>query len=128
MSTAVENLKAARAWLGEGEHRWHQGWYGTDAVSGCDLDGTEFAETDPSEISSCCALGALSRIVGGNPEDGSLGIDVFLYRALEHEPKKPFTFDAVVQFNDNPNTTYPDILALYDRAIELAEQAEGGAS
>lgn len=114
--SAVENLKAARAWLGEGEHRWCRGWYWKKANQFGQL-----IELDRSEgATACCALGAVRDTDrGGWPDEA-----YWLARALPSPKKSP---SAVGSFNDR-YSTYADILALYDRAIELAEQAEGGAS
>lgn len=108
--SAVENLRAARAWLGEGEHRWTQkGSYGQAL-------GRAVAVT---KATSCCALGALGRVCERHPFD----VDATLL-----EDAMPPGWSSIEEYNDSSATTYPDILALYDRAIELAEQAEGGAA
>jgi hypothetical protein len=101
--TLVDDLKAAKALIDTPE-KWAKGDY---------------------EFSGCyCALGAAAKAIGFDPNDNWLndsrarGIE----RALEAALPKGMAF--VPDFNDSASTTHADIMALFQRAIEAAEQAE----
>lgn len=109
----LENLKAARAWLGEGEHRWCKGAFGYDA-HGLSLF---YSDVIGGRAVRCCAIGAAISVSG---TEGKANAAIYaLARALTNGSL------SVQNYNDDLATTYADILALYDRAIELAERSEG---
>lgn len=68
-----------------------------------------------------CALGALGRVMGRDPS-GDLGeVEIALGRALPPDFKLSAVLSLgtnVVMFNDHPDTTHADIMAMFDRAIE----------
>lgn len=106
--TALSTLKAARELLGEGPHRWTQGWYaregegrpcgpyGSEPVCFCLAGVIKRYATDCDALSD--AKKAVRRFMGHN------GIGVW---------------------NDDPSRTYEDVLDLLDRAI--AELGGAGA-
>lgn len=77
--------------------------------------------TNPiGERAACwCILGALGCATGINPEDCDIlgPAHDMLTAALKERGRSP----SLPLFNDDPATTHADILALYDRAIALAE-------
>jgi hypothetical protein len=67
----------------------------------------------PSHGPAVCAVEALWKIAKGS----SFAVD-WLQKAL------PAPWVSVIPYNDHPDTTKADILALYDRAIDLALEDE----
>lgn len=106
---SVAYLQAARDYLLE--HGWHQGSYGPTKPGECG--------TDPDRPERC-AYGALDTVCGR-------GNEVFTYRGagLLHDavrtvfPEYPKDF---ISFNDEPTTTFNDIMALFDEAIRVAKE------
>jgi hypothetical protein len=97
------------AYLREARQRIERGWcQGTWARTG---DGAPTHSQD-ERANQWCALGALSCV------GALLNGDNFLHMAL------PAGWKLVGDFNDAPGRTKEDILALYDRAIALAERQE----
>jgi hypothetical protein len=73
-----------------------------------------------SEHTRYCMLGALqsgASSLESNADSLLAAGHRFLSRALAGKAY-------VTQFNDAPSTTHSDVLAVFDKAIELAEQAE----
>jgi len=105
MKTPVQILKGAKTLLAKPEN-WNQGGY--------------FKDNNP-ETNCWCIFGAVSRGAGMCEPDGPSTADVFLVGAI------PKTYDynetGVIEFNDDPRTTFEDIHALLDRAIKAAEAA-----
>jgi hypothetical protein len=102
--TPLETLKRARAHLSDPKN-WNQdGEYfkGGDNATGC-----------------CCAMGAIILDDVGPVLNWSAphvrAAQAALICAL------PSGWFSVPKYNDDPNTTHPDILALYDRAIASLE-------
>ena len=87
---------------------WYKGGYSED--------GAEGAENGLP----CCAMGALIWAT-----QDSRGHWVFPRDALVSALPDGWTF--VAAFNDDPNTTNTDILALFDRAIAAERAKIGGA-
>lgn len=101
--TPLEQLRRAREHLSRPE-QWFQGAASSRAdnpMQGA-LDGFP-----------CCAVGALRWAMGAVASDGEAR--KLLVQAL------PGELASVVSFNDDPDTTHADILALFDRAIAAAE-------
>lgn len=97
MASVVENLKAAKALIDTPE-KWGKGAF---------------------EFRGCyCALGALGMAEAGTPAGYSLTGRWALQCAL------PNTFLSVDAFNDHPDTTHADIMALFERAIAAEEAKE----
>lgn len=99
MPNPVEVLTAAR------EHLVKYGW----RQYKLDDDATETRFGAP-----CCALQAIYFTHPRDPFYGSAR--VFLIKAL------PQDYGSVAIYNCAPGRTFDEILALYDRAIELAER------
>lgn len=109
--TPAEILRAARAKIAEPEH-WTKGEY------------VLFNEAD--EPDRWCAVGSIYAVdpeVGNDPEHPSLRALVValrgVYEGLASEPSET----SVLNFNDSANTSHEDVLAAFDRAIELAGAA-----
>jgi hypothetical protein len=104
---ALTVLALARDLLSD-EGRWVKGWYAVDA-RGRDADPCA------SRARRWCAAGALYRVVDGAAiaARGRATAEArgLLMRAC---PER-----YVEKFNDAPTTTHADVLALFDRAIEL---------
>lgn len=100
---SVEILKAAQELISIPE-RWTKGGSARD-----NLGRVVYAA---SPAACCwCAFGAVSRM--GCPE-----LDWYLVAAAGLDPDAT----GIAGFNDDPATTHADILALFDRAIELAAE------
>lgn len=102
----VQILKDARALIAD-EKNWTQDSFARDS-GGLPIDPTN------DDAVCFCAIGALARAVGSNP-DGELPAENFLVsEMLEWDAR-----DSIPDFNDNH--THADILSLFDRAIARAE-------
>lgn len=102
--TPAEVLRAARALI-EVPERW------TKCAFARDAKGIVVSEDEESAV-CFCVLGAIYRHPPSPLTDGARW---FLDESL------PETFLGVGTFNDHPSTTHADVLALFDRAIALAE-------
>lgn len=108
MNTEIEHLKKMRELLAKG---WTQGAWARDG------NGTSVGPH--SEKAKCfCMLGASTR--AGDPSDLEPLIPKSLAKAIGLPPRG----GAFIIFNDNPYRTQSDVLALIDRAIEIAEAAQ----
>lgn len=109
-SKVVQLLRAGKARLEQ--YGWCKGSYG---------DGNK-----------SCATGALGfgyEAPRRRPRELSLAADALSIAASQiYGPLNPRFRYGIVDLNDRPNTTLPDILACYDRAIEaeLARKIEFG--
>lgn len=94
----VEILKAARALIDTPE-KWTRGVYARDLAGG---------DVHPSDDRAVCfcSKGALMRIAG-------LGDDYTKAREKLSEHVGAY----IVQFNDDPERTHPEVLAAFDAAI-----------
>lgn len=99
MASVKENLIAARALIDTPE-KWGKGSF--RAVDGC-----------------LCAVGALGVATTGNAHDWSASAYNALYDALPET-----AYAGVPSYNDNPNTTHAEIMALFDRAIAAQENSQ----
>lgn len=98
--------------LRAGRERIANGW--TKGKSARTVDGTSVSPASDS-AARFCAVGALDR-TSSHDNDGMAAI-VALAAALPGPPAR-FAVTRLTQFNDDPDTTKADVLALYDRAIE----------
>lgn len=105
MSTTAETLAAAKA-LVDTPTKWTQGAYARRS------DRQPWS-SGHSDATCFCVLGAVSRVRPVEPQ-----ICRLLRAAL------PSHFTIISNFNDHPETRHTDVMALFDRAIALAE-AEG---
>jgi len=101
MSEVVEALKEARALIANG---WTQGCPARDA------NGTDVNSLDPSAV-SFCIYGACYRASQSRSDD--------VYRLTGSVLQKLCT-GAPSVWNDAPERTQSEVLALFDRAIERA--------
>jgi hypothetical protein len=107
--SALEVLQKARELIAK-PGGWTQGAYARTA------DG--FLISERNDNASCfCSVGAVSRSSDISEDIGS-AFD-FLHNAM---PPR-FTAAGIIGFNDSPDTTQADVVALFDRAIKLAEAA-----
>lgn len=115
--STVEILKAARGRLSDPDH-WYQGEYA------CDEDGAYIAANSERACKWCAAgavLAELDRdIAVGEPEVAD-ALEP-LVGAISGQPPADDMVQEIASFNDDPDRTHAEILALYDRAIELAQQ------
>ena len=106
--TAKDRLVAARKKI-EDPANWIKGRYAADANG-------EKCLSYADEACKFCALGALFSTEAGYFNEPSVEI---LYEA-SHE----LGFDGVTEMNDDERTDHPKVMALYDKAIELAIKKE----
>jgi hypothetical protein len=70
-----------------------------------------------------CLYGAINEAVVGNPfddcQDATTEYEEMLARAIGYDP---LFSGSLHEWNDAPERTQADVLAAFDRAIELAEQ------
>jgi hypothetical protein len=104
MTSIADQLRAARKFI-ETPDKWCKGALGMDH-GGKPLKSYELGRAD-----RLCGIGACRKTAFSLPIS-------MLRRAL------PAGFKAIDVYNDAPTTTHADILALFDRAIELAEKEE----
>ena len=113
MNRVRDTLIAARALI-EDEKCW------TKHVMARDKDG------EPCELESCeledppvcwCASGAIAH--SSRVSLGGVGAMGYLRAALPSWAARN-----VIDWNDHPDTTHADVLAAFDRAIDLAKEAE----
>jgi hypothetical protein len=105
--TPLETLKKAREHLSNPQN-WNQ-------------DGDYFKDDDRS-TRCCCALGAVELVTGDTSDDGLaplVGAKAEAYVLLG--AALPRGIDEIHVYNDHPDTTHPDILALFGRAIASLE-------
>lgn len=105
MATVKENLIAAKALI-DTPDKWVKHHFGFD---GC-----------------MCALGALGRALGVDPSDDMGPNEAALGGALPAGFQSNTNLSLgtkVANYNDHPDTTHADIMALYDRAIAAQDGA-----
>jgi hypothetical protein len=102
--TALEQLQAARSLIANG-------W--TQNQSACTAD---MRPTSPwnKNAESFCAVGALMAVTG-------IGTNI-LIKGLPAPTADISITKTLTDFNDHPNTTQADVLALYDHLIEEIER------
>lgn len=98
--SAVQRLRA----LLTPEKAWTKGAFARDAV------GSSVRSVDPAAVCHCLIGGTLK--VTGGAED-YLTTVVRLDRQVQREGR----FHNIAQFNDHPDTTHADVLALLDRVL-----------
>jgi len=114
-------LRAARATI-EKPEKWCQGEYARNALGQLD-------QPDNDTACSFCAEGAVLRAYSLENQKSAGAVDIlhsaeargFLRMALRERTELA---DSLSVFNDLPTTTHADIIALFDRAIELAEASQ----
>jgi hypothetical protein len=106
--TVVDSLRAARDRI-SAPGSW------TKWALACDEDGHEVDEDSPA-ARQWCMLGAYEEARSGS-----------VYAALRAVVCAERGYEGLADFNDAPETTHADVLAVYDRAIALAEKQEQAA-
>lgn len=82
-----------------------------------------FVDPQNDDAIQWCALGAIEFF------DGTFDDDIFeVYPSFYLEKALHRNRVFITTFNDNPKTTHKQIMALYDRAIKLAEKDEYASS
>lgn len=106
--TPAEVLRAARAKI-ERPECWIKGDY---AVS------SSFIEVEPTDNNAICfcSKGALMAVVDEESLE-AMQAEFFLERAIPDTGQR----EGVISYNDRMDTTHANVLALFDRAIALAE-------
>lgn len=102
----AEQLRAAKALIDTPE-KW---------TKGCNARAFDGASLDPRDVlASCfCSFGAMVHVEDNS--DNRREADHALFMAVgEIAP-----FPGYISFNDADTTTHADVMALFDRAIELA--------
>jgi len=110
VKSVLQVLRDARAFLGEGPHRWCKGTFGRNAAG----------QTDDWHVSeSCCAVGAIYRYSNYNTRLGDSTIDIVKRSGLG--------VSWLDLWNDAPERTYEEVLEAFDRAIvsELNRRTKG---
>ncbi|MGV2110128.1 DUF6197 family protein [Agrobacterium salinitolerans] len=102
----VQILKEARALIADGG-KWTQGAFARNSLG---------EKVDPSEEGAVCfcAIGALAKAAGANPESELPAENLLVTEMLELDAR-----ECIPEFNDSH--THADVLALFDRAIARAE-------
>ena len=110
MNKIRDTLIAARALI-EDEERWTKGAMARDKNGApCESGGTPVC---------WCASGAIMMCELKKRSADSEGAMRYLREALP-----PWAMRNVPQFNDNSHTTHAEVLAAFDKAIDLAKDAE----
>ena len=111
MTTVRENLIAAKALIDTPEKWAH-----------------EDAARRYNGGNCLCAVDAVAEVVGNSWDECGERERDFLEAAVppdfKRAPNQDEFLHRAAQFNDHPNTTHADILALFDRAIAAAEAAK----
>lgn len=95
--TVKENLIAAKALIDTPE-KWGKGDY----------------ETSPG---CYCVLGAIAAATGHDPEEPWLDLPLTIRKQLKLAMMDDAADMDLCDYNDHPDTTHADIMALFDRAI-----------
>lgn len=113
MTKTSELLRAAKAKI-EDPKRWTKG------DTALDSRGERVGARDATAC-CWCSMGALSA-AGAIVPTGDDPATCMLRRCIM--PRKPYGA-SLVEFNDAPATTHADVMALFERAIAMAESEEG---
>lgn len=105
----VKILEIARQLIASG---WTQGAYARDE------SGKEISDYFRERPAYYCVTGAI--LVADKSGDSMVAAFAFLHASL---PPSNEVCYSLPSYNDNPNTTQADVVALYDRAIALAQAA-----
>lgn len=106
MKTAVEILKAARAVI-EKPESWTKGYYAKAE------DRTWTISNGPKAV-CFCSIGAIEKATGKVHYGGGWPFEA------EYMLRRAADVSNIADFNDAPERTHEEVLAIFDRAIELA--------
>jgi hypothetical protein len=120
----ITNLKKARKILANPK-RWTKGALFRTKGGNVGLDHDWFSSSAPKDAYMFCALGAITKANG----EGQFQAQQTLARAISmlFYKRERLSADRVYRFNDKKSTTHDQILAAFDKALELA-QAEADAA
>ena len=104
MNATLEILKKARELISD-PSRWTQGTYARNS------NGSQEFIMSPAAV-CFCTIGAVRRVCG----DKSYGHALFSLAARLPDPPLELS-----DFNDAPNRTHAEVLALFDKAIKAEE-------
>lgn len=108
VNEAAEALRRARGYIGTPE-RWTQRFFARDKHG-------NFTYPYKDDAVCFCALGAV------NVENLPKGVTNAMHGALYAVLAK-LEVDSIAEYNDDPERTHKEILALFDAAIEILEAA-----
>lgn len=128
MNKIVTTLEAARKLI-EKKENWGRGFYGTGK-------GGEILVVDPGTahemdhpenkvVPDCfCGIGAACYAASDTLNFGAAAIKL-VHAALQIAPDRIYGYNTenFYDFNDDPKTTHAEVLAVYDKAIELAKES-----
>jgi hypothetical protein len=110
----ADKLREARALIEKG---WTQDYFAKDAKGRPDY-------YDPSSPLVCyCSLGAISTAVRGYPDADANVCEVREYENFLAKAIGKSGPVGIAEWNDDPDRTQAEVLAAFDKAIELAEQS-----
>lgn len=111
MNTVKETLIAARKLIEKPEN-WTKGAHARDS------EGVDVWPDDSSSV-CFCASGAVRLASSGS------ALELFIGQKMLEECLPPsLGYDQIPSFNDAPETTHADVLALFDRAIAACDTNE----
>lgn len=115
IGVALKVLRKARDALAKG---WTQGHWALNK------NGDEVESISP-EACFFCTIGAVDHALGNASEAifcEVFEIQNFLVSSLPDSCKRREDSDDLIDYNDHPDTTHEDVLALFDRAIGLGRK------
>ena len=110
-----EILRAAKAVIEDQEH-WIQGTYGRRSRSSKD----HLLGNDP-EATCWCSMGAIQKVTNS---ESDYRMELFLNDVVRKVTKDPFM--GIIRYNDHH--THAEVMKMFDRAIEMAEEEEKNAA
>jgi hypothetical protein len=112
MTAVATKLREARALI---ERGWTQSCFARDAAG-------DRCYTHSDLAVSYCSVGAISHACNPNGALVSWETQRAAYDALEYAVREISGDEEIEEFNDYEGRTQAEVLAAFDRAIELAEQ------
>jgi hypothetical protein len=119
LNTPVGIIDRALERLAKPNH-WRKDEYATRS------DGSRCSSDDPDAV-SYCLLGAIGSDACDTPCDPYLALKFVRHAIAQHEGRAPLEV-VIDEFNDDPDTNYEKVVAVLNRARELAVAAESEAS
>lgn len=122
LADTATDLRNAKAIISD-PNKWGRHYYAAD-------EGGDPVDHDSPEATCFCTFGAVMKAVSCD-EDDEFGIErtVRLFQCeATLEASLPIydgdRYHTVIGFNDDPDTTHDDVMALYDRAIARCNNGE----
>lgn len=110
--TAQEVLRTALNLMNNGGEHWVKGKFEYDL---------------PSGEKAYCSVGALNKVIYYSGRLAASSLETMkAFSALNFVLRKEYvsTPDYIIQFNDNPSTTWKDIKRVFEEAIEYLDRVE----